>query len=76
MPQLSLYIDEKTLRKLKVAAKIERLSISKYAAKKLNEILNDKWPEHYGELYGSIRDDTFSVPKASAFERDAPREEL
>ena len=76
MPQLSLYIDEKTLRKLKVAAKIERLSVSKYAAKKLNEILNANWPEHYGELYGSIQDETFSVPKASAFENDTPREEL
>ena len=76
MPQLSLYIDEKTLRKLEVASKIEQLSISKYAAKKLNELLNAEWPEHYGELFGSIHDETFSVQKTDSFRYDVPRENL
>jgi len=29
MPQLSLYIDEETLSKIEIAAKIEKLSLSK-----------------------------------------------
>lgn len=76
MPQLSIYIDEQTLKLIEIAAKIERLSISKYAVKKLNESMNSKWPEHYEELYGSIKDDTFKVERIDSFKNDAPREEL
>jgi hypothetical protein len=76
MPQLSIYIDEQTLKQIEIAAKIERLSISKYAVKKLNESMHSKWPEHYEELYGSIKDDAFKVERIDSFKNDAPREEL
>ncbi len=76
MPQLSLYIDEKTLQKLKVAAEIERLSISRYAAKKLNEMLGEQWPEHYSELFGSIHDETYTAPETDTLPSDVPWEEL
>jgi len=76
MPQLSLYIDENTLRQLEIAAKIEHLSISKYVVKKLNESMHVKWPEHYEDLYGVIDDDTFTVEKIDNFKNDSPREEL
>ncbi len=76
MPQLSLYIDEKTLHKLENAAKIERLSISRYAVKKLTEVLNASWPEHYEELFGSITDETFTAPRKDSFESDTPRESM
>ncbi len=76
MPQLSLYIDEKTLRQLQIAAEIEHLSISKYAVKKLNESMHAKWPDHYEDLYGSIVDETFNVKKVAYFNADSPREEL
>ncbi len=76
MPQLSLYIDEKTLYQLGIAAKIEHLSISKYAVKKLNESMHSKWPDHYEDLFGSINDDTFTIERAHNFKDDSPREEL
>lgn len=76
MPQLSLYIDDKTLKKLETAAKIEKLSISKLAVKKLNETLNQKWPDNYKSLFGSIKDDTFELEKTIDFELDIKREEL
>ncbi len=76
MPQLSLYIDEKTLRQLEIAAKIEHLSISKYVVKKLNESMHSKWPEHYEDLYGAIDDDTFTIEEINNFDNDSPREEL
>lgn len=68
MPQLSLYLDEKTLRKLEVAAGIEHLSISRYAVKILNESMYAKWPECYGELFGAIDDATFTVEKERHFD--------
>ena len=76
MPQLSLYIDEKTLYQLGIAAKIEHLSISKYAVKKLNESMISKWPNHYEDLFGSISDDTFHIERVNSFKDDSPREEL
>ena len=76
MPQLSLYIDETTLKKLEKAAKIEQLSVSRYAVKKLNEVLNTTWPAHYSDLFNSIQNKSFSVSKSSSFSDDTPREPL
>ncbi|MBN2281671.1 MAG: toxin-antitoxin system, antitoxin component [Candidatus Marinimicrobia bacterium] len=76
MPQLSLYIDKNTLHKLDVAAKIENLSISKFAVKTLNEKLNKGWPENYINVFGSIDDETFIVEKHQSFELDSARESL
>ena len=70
MPQLSLYIDEKTLNKISLAAKIENLSISKFVVKKLNESMHDSWPENYGELYGSISDESFNTTDSLKFKND------
>ena len=62
MPQLSLYIDKETLKKLKIAARIEHLSISKYAVKKLNEFLKELGDigrqDEYVTIRGIIRPDS------------------
>ncbi len=76
MPQLSLYIDSIALKKLEIAAKIEQLSISKFAVKKLNESLNSDWPDNFGELYGAIKDDSFIINQIDSFKNDSIREEL
>lgn len=76
MPQLSLYIDDRTLKKIELAAKIEKLSLSKYVVKKLNESLVNSWPENYEVLFGSIRDDSFKEAGSQTFEDDQPREGL
>lgn len=76
MPQLSLYIDQKTLKKIEIAAKLEHLSVSKYVVRKLNETMNKSWPENYPNLFGSISDDTFNVEGPKDFSDDVPREVL
>jgi len=76
MSQLSLYIDEKTLRKITVAARIEKLSISKFVVKKLNESMHDSWPDNFDKIFGSISDDSFDVLSSLKFENDASREIL
>ena len=76
MPQLSLYIDEETLKKISLAAKIENLSISKFVVKKLNESIHDSWPEKYDELFGSITDETFERHDKLRFNDDAARQTL
>lgn len=72
MPQLSLYMDEETLKRISVAAKTEHVSLSRYVSAKLRHSLDDQWPEHYEDLFGAIADETFTVPPPSA--PDTPRE--
>jgi len=76
MPQLSLYIDENTLKKIELGAKIENLSISKYVVKKLNESLHDSWPDHYDRLFGSISDESFKPIEPMDYKHDIPRENI
>ena len=45
MPQLSLYIDDETLKKIEREAKKEKISLSKWVRKTLNKSLKKNWPE-------------------------------
>ena len=76
MPQLSLYIDENTLSKIEMGAKIEHVSISKYVVRKLNESMSTAWPENYNNLYGIMDDDSFAVERIKDFSIDIKRESL
>ncbi len=76
MPQLSLYIDEETLRKIETAARINKTSVSKYVSQALKEHLSRKWPEGYKEIFGSITDDSFSKSDSLNFAHDLKRESL
>ena len=70
MPRVSLYIDEATLRRIEIAAKTENLSLSKYVSTKLRTTLDDRWPEHYEDLFGAITDPSFSVEGLSVADAD------
>lgn len=76
MSQLSLYIDENTLNKIEQVAAIEHISISKWVSSKLKNILNNSWPKHYFELFGSIDDSTFNKPEQLKLDDDNRRETL
>lgn len=76
MPQLSLYIDGKTLEKIQLAAKLEKLSLSKWVVSKLKDTLENSWPGKYEDLYGALSDESFQVEKNQDFADDIPREEL
>ncbi len=76
MPQLSLYLDEDTLKKIELAAKIDHTSISKWVSTKLKESLNNTWPVNYESLFGSINDDTFITHEINDYSIDSEREEI
>jgi hypothetical protein len=76
MPQLSLYIEEKTLKKIELAAKINHTSISRWVTARLKESLENNWPENYENLFGCIEDDTFSAKRNEKFSDDVEREEF
>ena len=62
MPQLSLYFDEVTLRRVERAAKLSKVSVSKWVRTRLLRSLDDEWPDGYFDLFGSIQDHTFDRP--------------
>lgn len=76
MPQLSLDIDAETLAEIETAAKINKTSISKWVTERLKESLTMNWPENYGNLFGSITDETFNSEKIKDFQFDRERERL
>ena len=76
MPQISLYIDEQTLEKLKAAAEREHTSISKWVARRIRSQIEPEYPAGYEELFGSIQDESFVEPKKIEAALDRFRESM
>jgi len=76
MPQLSLYLDETTLKMIERAAKIGNVSISKWVRNNVIRSLQNEWPDDYFNLFGAVKDDSFSRPADPIPVDDVPREEL
>ena len=76
MPQLSLYLDAETLKKIEKAAALENTSISKWVSGKLVEHLGKNWPDNFSSLYGSVDDNTFCAETIKDFLGDIKREDL
>ncbi len=76
MPQISLYIDEPTLKKVENAALRQHVSISKWVAEQIRTRIEPVYPAHYEELFGSITDNSFTRPKESLFSSDIKRKGL
>ncbi len=76
MPQLSIYLDAETIKKIEKAAEIENTSISKWVRVRLTGHLDNSWPENYFSLFGSIKDDSFCAESINDFSEDVKREEL
>jgi len=74
MPQISLYIDEKTLKKVESAAMRQHVSISKWVAEQIRAKVEPVYPVDYEKLFGSISDDTFVRPTVPSNELDLKRE--
>ena len=76
MPQISLYIDESTLKKVETMAKNERKSISKWVRLRIKKSIEKTWPENYFTLFGRVKDKKFERPKGLKLKNDVTREKL
>ena len=76
MPQVSLYLNDKTYAKVRRAAEAEAISVSKWVAERLNNAMAEDWPDGFDKLFGCIADDSFQAPKRETFSSDAVRETL
>jgi hypothetical protein len=76
MPQISLYIDKPTLKKVETLAKKEKKSISKWVRLRIKKSMENTWPDNYFSLFGSVTDKKFIRYKELEFKIDAHREKL
>ena len=76
MPQISLYIDSDTLKKITNRAKREGQSISKWVKSRISESIEKDWPADYFSLFGSIDDKSFDRPSQGKLNDNANRQSL
>jgi hypothetical protein len=76
MPQLTLYLDNETEKKIKAAAKRAGSSVSSWVTEKLRKAIQDDWPEDYFDILGSLSKVRIARPGELNFDDDAPRTKL
>ncbi|MCB1199253.1 MAG: toxin-antitoxin system, antitoxin component [Leptospiraceae bacterium] len=70
MPQLSLYLDADTMKAVETKAKQKNLSLSKYVQEAIRKDVSTDWPVGFFDLFGSIKDSTFTLPDQLNFNDD------
>ena len=76
MAQISIYIDDSTLKQIEIAAEKEHDSISKWVKKHLVSSLKTAWPRDYFDLFGALKDGSFKRPVQMKFSKDRERQIL
>lgn len=65
IPQISLYIDELTLKKLEYVASTQHKSLSKWIIDQIKPEIEVVYPEDFESLFGSINDSSFMRSESS-----------
>jgi hypothetical protein len=76
MSQMTIYLDEASMRAIKRSAQRERVSVSNWARRRLSEAVRDTWPEEYFTLFGALRDADLVRPPQTDLAMDADRQVL
>ncbi len=76
MSQLTIYLDQESMRAVKSAARRERLSVSRWASVHLGAAARRAWPKDYFKVFGALADGDFRRAAQGGFEQDTPREAL
>lgn len=76
MPQVTLYLDEETDRKMRTAARAAGVSRSRWASDAIRKKLGDEWPEAFLALAGAWKDFPTANELRKHVGRDTPRERL
>ena len=63
MAQVTIYIDDDTLKKIERSARQHKDSISSWVKKRLIGSLAGDWPAGYFDLFCSLRDEGFARPQ-------------
>ena len=74
MAQLTVYIDEKTRRRIEKAAREGDVSVSQRVKEKLTDALERDWPAGYFDLLGTLKDSDLARPEQPPLASDVSRE--
>lgn len=75
MPQISLYIDKTTLKRVEEAAAERQQSISKWVGELIRSRVEPTYPADFANLYGSVSE-PLARPDQVTYDADSPRESL
>ena len=78
MSHLNIYMNDNLLEKVKVSAKLEKVSISKFICNRLAASIDNssQWPDGYFDLFGSLSDSDLKRPSQVSFYKDTKRDSL
>lgn len=76
MAQLTIYLDESSLKAIKQKAKKERTSVSRWTRKRLIESLDLDWDEDYFDVLGALSESDLRRPEQPRTPGDVRREKI
>lgn len=76
MAQLTIYLDDESIRRIEGAAARENSSVSGWVKRRLIQSLDDQWPQGYFDLFGSLSSTDLEEPSELNPADDVPREAL
>ena len=76
MAQLTIYLDDDSIRRIEAAAERDKSSVSRWVKNRLLQSLEDQWPPRFFDLCGALGQDDLNRPPQPDFSLDAPRESL
>lgn len=76
MSQLTIYLDDVSMRKVKTSAQKAKMSVSRWARTKLTEASTREWPADYFQLFGSLSAENLRRPNQGKFTEDIQRRKL
>jgi hypothetical protein len=74
--QLTIYLDDESIRRIEEAAMRDNSSVSRWVKNRLLLSLEDQWPSRYFDLFGALGEDDLQRPPQPDFTLDGPRETL
>jgi hypothetical protein len=74
MSQVTIYLDEETVRRVERAAKSAKSSVSAWIKARLTEVLDDAWPPTFLETLGSLGGSDLERPAQPESTADVARE--
>ena len=76
MSQMTIYLDEPSMKAIKRSAKREHVSVSHWARRRLCEAVRETWPDNYFSTFGALGDRDLARPPQNDLPKDANRLEL
>ena len=76
MAQLTIYIDQDTIRKIENAAAENKVSVSRWVRDRIETALKDQWPASFSRLFGALSGTDFEEPEELDYKNDASREKI